>query len=162
MKHFEMDVPLGTEDGVENGLDYLHGELDERHQAMRFESLRALFDQNESDVAWHDFLTAERLVLEKQYLFDHPPSYFEKGGVIYKIAMLRADADWALFKHFKKGKLTMQNEFLRNVYREPEKTATAQPEPAPAENPPATEPADVQPTPVQPEPADKDDWSAFY
>ena len=150
MKPFEMDVPLGTEDGVENGLDYLHGELDERHQAMRFESLRVLFDQDESDVAWHDFLTAERLVLEKQYLFDHPPAYFEKGGIIYKIAMLRADADWALFKHFKKGKLTMQNEFLRNVYREPE----------PAENPPEPEP--VQPTPAQPEPTDADDWSAFY
>ena len=151
MKPFEFDVPLGSENGAENGLDYLHGELDERHQAMRFEALRVLFDQDESDVAWHDFLTAERLVLEKQYLFDHPPAYFEKGGIIYKIAMLRADADWALFKHFKKGKLTMQNEFLRNVYRE-----------KPAENPPEPQPEKSAPAEKPAEPTDKNDWSAFY
>lgn len=169
MKPFDFDVPLGSapDDKPASELDYERGELSDFYQAFRFEKLHALFEKEEKDVAWHDFLTVERLALERQYLYEYPVADYQPGGILFENAKLRADSDWALFKHFKNGKITMRNEFLRLVYRENEK-------PEPAENPPAKtekpapaqtepeKPADVQPAPAQPEPTDADDWSAFY
>ena len=165
MKHFEFDVPLGSapDDKPASELDYERGELSDFYQAFRFEKLHALFEMEEKDVAWHDFLTVERLALERQYLYEYPVADYQPGGILFENAKLRADSDWALFKHFKNGKITMRNEFLRLVYRENEKPAPAQPEPEPAENPPEPEkPAGVQPAPAQPEPPDADKWSVFY
>ena len=160
MKPFDFDVPLGSapDDKPASELDYERGELSDFYQAFRFEKLHALFEKEEKDVAWHDFLTVERLALERQYLYEYPVADYQPGGILFENAKLRADSDWALFKHFKNGKITMRNDFLRLVYRENEKPEPAQPEPA--ENQPETEPA--QPTPAQPEPTDADDWSAFY
>ena len=172
MKPFEFDVPLGSapDDKPASELDYERGELSDFYQAFRFEKLHALFEKEEKDVAWHDFLTVERLALERQYLYEYPVADYQPGGILFENAKLRADSDWALFKHFKNGKITMRNDFLRLVYRENEKPA----QPEPAENPPAktekpapaqpapAQPAPAQPAPAQPEPTDADDWSAFY
>ena len=164
MKPFDFDVPLGSapDDKPASELDYERGELSDFYQAFRFEKLHALFEKEEKDVAWHDFLTVERLALERQYLYEYPVADYQPGGILFENAKLRADSDWALFKHFKNGKITMRNDFLRLVYRENEK-------PEPAENPPAKteKPAPAQtepekPAPAQTEPADADDWSAFY
>lgn len=89
------DVPF---DNTKPDLDYLRGELDAHHLELRKQALASLFALDEKDVAWHDFLTAERLVLEKQYLYDYPQGDYEKGGILYQNAQMRADADYLAFK----------------------------------------------------------------